>query len=47
MNIAQGTRQGIERRLTQRITFPVNDFAASLKMGRNFDDSSPAANRKI
>jgi hypothetical protein len=31
----------------QRITFPLNDFTASLKMGRNFEDSFATANSKI
>jgi len=32
---------------TERITFPVNDFAASLKLGRNFEDSFATASSII
>jgi hypothetical protein len=52
LNIEHGTgkRVGVQTQLdgsTERITFPLNDFAASLKMGRNFEDSFATANSKI
>jgi hypothetical protein len=48
----QGKRQEkkfikILDRSTERITFPLNDFAASLKLGRNFEDSFATASSII